>query len=54
LATQFHPEFRSRPSTPHPLFLGFVKAALQQKPSTLNMGDRHQQVREESVLIPDN
>ena len=28
LATQFHPEFRSRPSNPHPLFLGFVKATI--------------------------
>lgn len=28
LATQFHPEFRSRPSTPHPLFQGFVQAAV--------------------------
>ena len=31
IATQFHPEFRSRPSSPHPLFLGLVKAALQNK-----------------------
>ncbi len=31
LATQFHPEFRSRPSSSHPLFLGFVKAALEKK-----------------------
>ncbi|WP_204105930.1 MULTISPECIES: CTP synthase [Spirulina sp. CCY15215] len=30
LATQFHPEFSSRPNRPHPLFLGFVKAALGQ------------------------
>ena len=29
IATQFHPEFRSRPNNPHPLFLGFVKAALK-------------------------
>lgn len=29
LATQFHPEFRSRPSTPHPLFQGFVQAAVR-------------------------
>jgi len=29
LATQFHPEFRSRPNKPHPLFAGFVKAALE-------------------------
>lgn len=28
LATQFHPEFQSRPNTPHPLFSGFVKASL--------------------------
>ncbi|MGK7927745.1 MAG: CTP synthase [Spirulina sp.] len=28
IATQFHPEFSSRPNSPHPLFLGFVKAAL--------------------------
>ncbi len=29
IATQFHPEFRSRPNNPHPLFLGFVRAALK-------------------------
>lgn len=28
MATQFHPEFNSRPNDPHPLFLGFIKAAL--------------------------
>jgi CTP synthase len=27
IATQFHPEFSSRPSAPHPLFKGFVQAA---------------------------
>lgn len=26
VATQAHPEFRSRPTLPHPLFVGFVKA----------------------------
>lgn len=31
IATQFHPEFSSRPSSPHPLFSGFVQAAVQQK-----------------------
>jgi len=29
LAVQFHPEFKSRPNRPHPLFLGFVKASLK-------------------------
>ena len=28
LGTQFHPEFLSRPLTPHPLFIAFIKAAL--------------------------
>ncbi|MBI2410446.1 MAG: CTP synthase [Candidatus Kerfeldbacteria bacterium] len=28
LGTQFHPEFLSRPLHPHPLFLGFIKAAI--------------------------
>lgn len=27
LATQFHPEFKSRPLSPHPLFLNFIAAA---------------------------
>jgi CTP synthase len=27
LACQFHPEFKSRPDSPHPLFLGFIEAA---------------------------
>lgn len=29
LATQGHPELKSRPNRPHPLFLGFVNAALE-------------------------
>jgi len=28
LATQFHPEFKSRPEAPHPLFRDFVAAAV--------------------------
>lgn len=31
IATQSHPEFRSRPHRPHPLFLGLVKAAIDNK-----------------------
>ena len=27
---QFHPEFQSRPFAPHPLFSGFVRAALEE------------------------
>ena len=29
VASQFHPEFKSRPDRPHPLFTGFVKAAIE-------------------------
>ncbi|MFH0712300.1 MAG: CTP synthase [Candidatus Jorgensenbacteria bacterium] len=31
LGTQFHPEFKSRPLEPHPLFLAFIKAAIKGK-----------------------
>ena len=31
IASQFHPEFKSRPTIPHPLFNGLVKAALKGK-----------------------
>jgi len=26
VAVQFHPEFKSRPNRPHPLFAGFIEA----------------------------
>ncbi|MFN4151818.1 MAG: glutamine amidotransferase-related protein [Candidatus Sericytochromatia bacterium] len=31
IACQFHPEFKSRPGKPHPLFLGFVESANQKR-----------------------
>jgi CTP synthase len=31
VATQAHPEFKSRPNRPHPLFLGFIGAAIEAK-----------------------
>lgn len=31
VGTQYHPEFKSRPNRPHPLFVDFVEAALQWK-----------------------
>ena len=30
VASQFHPEFKSRPDHPHPLFLGFAEACLEE------------------------
>ena len=31
VAVQFHPEFKSRPTKPHPLFREFIKASLEKK-----------------------
>ena len=30
VGVQFHPEFKSRPNRPHPLFMGFVRAAIKE------------------------
>ncbi|WP_339460322.1 CTP synthase [Nodularia spumigena] len=37
LACQFHPEFHSRPSTPHPLFKGFMEASINRTHSISNL-----------------
>ena len=34
VATQAHPEFKSRPNRPHPLFDGFISAAMQRRRET--------------------
>jgi CTP synthase len=34
LGCQFHPEYKSRPTAPHPLFRSFVAASLQYKRAT--------------------
>ncbi|MFC1500890.1 CTP synthase [Elusimicrobiota bacterium] len=31
IGTQFHPEFKSRPTSPHPLFSDFIKSAIENK-----------------------
>lgn len=35
VASQFHPEWQSRPNRPHPLFYGFVQAALARQGATV-------------------
>ena len=40
IAGQFHPEFKSRPAAPHPLFLGLVTAALARKSSPARVATR--------------
>lgn len=36
VATQFHPEFKSRPNRPHPLFSAFIEASIKQKAKALS------------------
>jgi CTP synthase len=40
VACQFHPEFKSRPLEPHPLFSHFVRAAIARKDKTASSGKR--------------
>ncbi len=41
IGVQFHPEFKSKPLSPHPLFSQFVKAALQRKKLVEAAGVNH-------------
>jgi CTP synthase len=41
IATQFHPEFRSRPNKAHPLFSGFMKAALKGREEKFSLSSQH-------------
>lgn len=40
IGVQFHPEFKSRPLSPHPLFRAFVEASLKQKLASQETGRR--------------
>ena len=47
IATQFHPEFQSRPSAPHPLFKGFIQAVLAL--STASVSDDNSHAKEQAI-----
>lgn len=38
VAVQYHPEFKSKPPAPHPLFASFIEAALAQHQQRMQMG----------------
>ena len=40
VASQFHPEFKSRPERPAPLFWGFIAAALERASGREGTGER--------------
>jgi CTP synthase len=52
IATQFHPEFQSRPNSPHPLFLGLIQAAGGVEAHRLQnpLPTQHNPVETESIL----
>ncbi|MEM8778302.1 MAG: CTP synthase [Cyanobacteria bacterium P01_G01_bin.49] len=50
IATQFHPEFRSRPNCAHPLFLGFVKAAVEHRVINLAQEEMTEHSDKNSVI----
>ncbi|MEE8256512.1 MAG: gamma-glutamyl-gamma-aminobutyrate hydrolase family protein, partial [Acidobacteriota bacterium] len=39
LGCQFHPEFKSRPLAPHPLFLSFIGAALKHQRAQMGLSE---------------
>jgi len=45
LGCQFHPEFKSKPLEPHPLFAAFVKASYENRVK----GRKHEAVRVEET-----
>ena len=40
LGTQFHPEFKSRPTSPHPLFGAFIRASIQHRGRSIDGAQR--------------
>jgi CTP synthase len=45
LGCQFHPEFKSRPTNPHPLFRAFIEASLREKRSLFS----HEEINKEET-----
>lgn len=51
VAGQFHPEYKSKPLAPHPLFKGFVKAAWENRLRSENL--KHDITSEKQVALQD-
>jgi CTP synthase len=47
---QFHPEFQSRPASPHPLFARFVKEALERQATRMKAGEQRKQAESQSAI----
>ncbi len=51
LGCQFHPEFKSKPFQPHPLFASFIEAAYHRKLETDEAGERVASVEEKGTAV---
>jgi hypothetical protein len=51
VACQFHPEYRSKPLDPHPLFVTFVKAAWENRLKSENL--EHDIKSDKQVEMPE-
>ena len=49
VAVQFHPEFKSQPTCPHPLFDGFIRAAVRRHVSRSERAQQAQQAQTEEA-----
>ncbi|MCG8455410.1 MAG: hypothetical protein MI919_03945, partial [Holophagales bacterium] len=52
LGSQFHPEYKSRPTEPHPLFVSFIGAALEEKERRKRPERRKQRAATPAVEVP--
>ena len=50
LGCQFHPEYKSRPTEPHPLFVSYIRAALEEKRRRREHPERAQERAEVPVV----
>jgi CTP synthase len=53
VASQFHPEFKSRPNRPHPLFRDFIGAAVQQAEALRRATTRVRPYEADATFAPD-
>jgi len=51
LGCQFHPEFKSKPLEPHPLFVAFIKAAHEQRNRQLAERERQEVAKSVSMFL---
>jgi CTP synthase len=51
LGCQFHPEFKSRPTDPHPLFRAFIEASLREKRSLFPYPGAEDEKKERRLII---